>query len=145
MLRDEMDGRTWDIQEKEGAKQLVKTISQERHLMVQPLEEGGTGIYHKIKLELISGTPSERFFRNNSSFCHLTHWREFKVWSMQCNISARKPLPKPKLLERVIRQVWRFLRFSNSSILSRLTAGVTFNVKDIFSRSVKLFAPSSPE
>lgn len=36
--------------------------------MVQPLEEGGTGIYHKIRLELISGTPSECYFRNNSSF-----------------------------------------------------------------------------
>lgn len=36
--------------------------------MVQPLEVGGTGIYHKIKLELISDTSSEHHFRNGSSF-----------------------------------------------------------------------------
>lgn len=33
----------------------VKNVSQERHLTVQPLEMGGTEIYHKIKLELIWG------------------------------------------------------------------------------------------
>lgn len=40
-----MDGR--ETQEKEGAKSLVENISQERHLMVQPLEVGVTGVYLK--------------------------------------------------------------------------------------------------
>lgn len=62
-----MDGH--ETQEKEGAKSLVK--SRERHLMVQPLEVGGTGIYQKIKLELISGTSSEHYFRKGSSFVTL--------------------------------------------------------------------------
>lgn len=78
-------------QEKEGAVPPVKNISQERHLMVQPLEMGGTGIYHKIELELhLVSTISEMV----SVFCHFTHWRKRNVQSTQCNVSASKPLPK---------------------------------------------------
>lgn len=51
---------------REGAKSLVENISQERNLMVQPPETGRTGVQHKIKPELISGTPEKSLLKHCS-------------------------------------------------------------------------------